>query len=287
MSRSHSAKGLTLIEMVVVLAILAVLAGVAVRSLEPIADQTRYEVTQQSLETLRNAVVDDRLQSSGVRQVSGFVADLGLLPETTAMLVDDVGASEFTSISPAISLAAFPFSDRVGPAAASPPANPTNVDCSGVALRCGWRGPYITATNPANAIADGWGRPFGLGEFPIPGSDVHLVWSAVTPQYNDLSVNVQSKGLQTVSGLSLDSLGAAKSAEVVLVYPNPTISTDTLVVMEDADGNNSDGHFRFENVPVGVRALVFKDPIGTSQAVRYIEVTPMQHANQTLTITEF
>lgn len=287
MSRSHFAKGLTLIEMVVVLAILAVLAGVAVRSLEPIADQTRYEGTQKTLEALRNAVVDDRLQSSGVRQVSGFVADVGLLPETTAMLIDDVGASEFTSVSPAISLSSFSFSDRVGPAAASPPANPTNVDCSGVALRCGWRGPYVTATNPANAIADGWGRPFGLGEFPIPGSDVHLLWTAVTPQYNDLSVNVQSMGLQTVSGLSLDSVGAAKNAEVVLVYPNPTISTDTLAVMEDADGNNNDSRFRFENVPVGVRALVFKDPAGTVQAIRYIEVSPMQNANQTLTITEF
>ena len=285
MSRSHFVKGLTLIEMVVVLAILAVLAGVAVRSLEPIADQTRYEITQKTFETLRNALVEDRLQSSGVHQVSGFVADVGLLPSSALtddpemnpleMLINDVGI-----------LSSFAFSDRVGPAATSP-ANPTNVDCSGVALRCGWRGPYVTATNPTNAIADAWGRPFGLGEFPIPDSDVHLLWTAVTPQYNDLSVNVQKMGLQTVSGLRLDNLGAAKPAEVVLVYPNPTISTDTLAVMEDADGNNNDSRFRFENVPVGVRALVFKEPFGTVQAIRYIEVSPMQNANQTLTITEF
>ncbi len=286
MSRSHYVKGLTLIEMVVVLAILAVLAGVAVRSLEPIADQTRYEVTQKTFETLRNAVVEDRLQSSGVHQVSGFVADVGLLPKTAAMLIDDVGSSEFTSVSPAISLASFAFSDRVGPAATSP-ANPTSVDCSGVTLRCGWRGPYVTATDPTKAITDAWGRPFGLGEFPIPGSDVHLLWTAVTQQYNDLSVNVQTMGLQTVSGLSLDNLGAAKNAEVVLVYPNPTISTDTLAVMVDDDGNNNDSRFRFENVPVGVRALVFKEPVGTVQAIRYIEVSPMQNANLTLTITEF
>ena len=285
MSRSHFVKGLTLIEMVVVLAILAVLAGVAVRSLEPIADQTRYEVTQKTFETLRNAVVEDRLQSSGVHQVSGFVADVGLLPSSALtddpemnpleMLINDVGI-----------LSSFAFSERVGPAATSPPANPTNVDCRGVAVRCGWRGPYVTATNPTNAIADAWGRPFGLGEFPIPGSDVHLLWTAVTPQYNDLSVNVQTMGLQTVSGLSLDDLGAEISAEVVLVYPNPTISTDTLAVMKDADGNN-DSRFRFDNVPVGVRALVFKEPGGTGQAIRYIEVSPMQNANLTLTITGF
>ena len=287
MSRSCSAKGLTLIEVVVVLAILAVLAGVAVRSLEPIADQTRYEVTQKTLETVRDAIVEDRRLSSGTRQLSGFVSDIGRLPETSSMLIDDVGTTEFTGVTPSVPLSSFQFADRTGPAASNPPLNPTDVDCSGVSLRCGWRGPYVTVADPASGVVDGWGRPISLGVFPSLGSEVHLLWTAVTTQYTDQSTNVERLGLQTVSGVIQDAVGTAKNAEVALVYPDPTRSTSMLSVMEDADGSDTDNRFRFEGVPVGTRALVFKESGGTAQAIRYIEVTPMQQATLVFTVTEF
>ena len=172
-------KGLTLIELVVVLAILAVLAGVAVRSLEPIADQSRFEATQRTLASATNSIVDDRRQTSGARHVSGFVSDIGRLPESAAMLVDGAGTTAFSGSS-AVQLASFSFADRFGPTAGSAPANPTNVDCTGVSLRCGWRGPYLTVTDPANGVVDGWGRQIGLGAFPNAGDDVHLIWTAVT-----------------------------------------------------------------------------------------------------------
>ena len=57
--------------------------------------------------------------------------------------------------------------------------------------------------------------------------------------------------------------------------------------MADTDGNPSDNRFRFEGVPVGVRALVFNEVGGTAQAIRYIEVTPTQPANITMSISEF
>lgn len=282
----YSPNGLTLVELVVVLAILAVLAGVAVRSLEPIADQARYEATQNTLESAKNSIVDDRRQTSGTRYISGFVSDIGRLPESTAMLIDGVGTTEFSG-TPAIPLSSFSFASRVGPAASTTPANPTNVDCTGVSLRCGWRGPYLTVVDPANGIVDGWGQRIGFGE-PTPGDGTHLIWTAVTNQYTDQIINVQRLSLQDVSGIIQDPSGAAKLAEVVLVYPDPTLSTSTLSVMADADGNNNDSRFRFENVPVGVRALVFKEVGGSgAAAIRYTEVTPMQPANLTISISEF
>ena len=285
MSRLHFVRtGLTLIELVVVLAILAVLATVAVRSLEPLADQARYETTNSTLDATTQAIVEDRRQSSGAQQVSGFVADIGRLPETLAMLFDTTGVSEFSNSS--LPLASYPFTDRAGLPAADA-NNPTNVDCSGVSLRCGWRGPYLTVSNPASGVVDGWGRPFEWIEFPTSGSDVHLVWTAVTPQYTDKTINVESMALQTVSGIIQDQFGAAKVAEVALVYPDPAVSTTNLAVVADADGAIDD-RFRFDNVPVGVRALVFRESgAGTNQAVRYIEINPRQQATLPVTITEF
>lgn len=333
--------GLTLVELVVVLAILAVLAGVAVRSLEPIADQARFEATQKTLNSAKNAIVEDRLQASGTRHVSGFVSDMGLLPQSTAMLIDQSGNTEFlfadlpvasrgeassdeslasgrsldrlevrdavlngsreasnlsglTSVAfhsyRAVQLNQFSFRNLSGPEASAPPANPTNVDCSGVALRCGWRGPYLNVTDPASGLVDGWGRQIGLGPFPSAGGDVHLLWTAVSTQYSDQTINVQREAIQTVSGFIQDMNGAAKAAQVVLVYPNPELSTTSLSVMADADGAD-DSRFQFDNVPVGVRALVFNEVGGSGagsarQAIRYIEVTPMQQANLTIRITD-
>ena len=214
LGRSSLPQGLTLVELVVVLAILAVLAGVAVRSLEPIADQARYEATQKTLESVKNAIVDDRQQASGTRQISGFVSDIGRLPEYTWMLIDSAGSTEFSTgdgsladratdsfstrvvghqsveqfnvrqailtstsgaaaeqyklvLHPAdaaagVTLASFSFGDRLGPAA-STPANPTPVDCTGVSLRCGWRGPYLTVADPNQGIVDGWGQRNRVG----------------------------------------------------------------------------------------------------------------------------
>ncbi len=59
--------GLTLLELVVVLGILALLSGMAVRSLQPIADQARYEATQHLIDDLRLAIGgQDTRRTTGV-----------------------------------------------------------------------------------------------------------------------------------------------------------------------------------------------------------------------------
>ncbi len=56
--------GLTLLELVVVLAILAALSTVAVQSLAQSMDQTRFEITQRLLADIRTACVGDTASST-------------------------------------------------------------------------------------------------------------------------------------------------------------------------------------------------------------------------------
>lgn len=60
-------RGLTLLELIVALGILAALSTIAVRAIDPLADQSRYEATQRLLDDLRDATVGSAL----ARQVNG------------------------------------------------------------------------------------------------------------------------------------------------------------------------------------------------------------------------
>ena len=168
MSRLRSAKaGLTLIEMVVVLVILAALAGVAVQSLEPVADQSRYEATQQTLRNAEQAILSRDIVNGQV-SYSGFVADVGRLPlarevdaagnitlETVAreLWMNDVGIQSF-------SVARYddPFTD----------ATTESSHSTTVPVAAGWRGPYLLLPPGTAVLRDAYGR--GLSFFSVPSS---------------------------------------------------------------------------------------------------------------------
>ena len=146
-------RALTLLELVVVLGILALLSTVAVRSLEPIADQSRYEATQRVLNDLRFGAAGDNSHrfTSGQPIVSGFIADTGGLPTSVDdVLVCPVGISTH---------AVQNFdSDR------------DTVD--DVTLSSGWKGPYLQLGAGYNAVVDGWGRTPTIS---VVGSDIDFV----------------------------------------------------------------------------------------------------------------
>lgn len=146
-------RALTLLELVVVLGILALLSTVAVRSLEPIADQARYEASQRVLNDLRFASVGDNSHrfTSGQPIISGFVTDTGDTPSSVDdLLVCPVGIATH-------SVQAFD-SDR----------NTVN----DVTLSSGWKGPYLQLGAGYDAIVDGWGREPTI---VTSGSDIDIV----------------------------------------------------------------------------------------------------------------
>ncbi|MEM9369185.1 MAG: prepilin-type N-terminal cleavage/methylation domain-containing protein [Planctomycetota bacterium] len=143
-------RGLTLIELVVVLVILSALTGIAVQSLEPLADQARHESTQRTLEEIDNAFLIRTLTTGNNIGYSGYVADMGQLPVQDAMAdpEDQLAALYAIGTQPAFDIDDFDDTD-FDPVVEVPVA-------------AGWRGPYISLPNAQNGLLDGYGRTFAL-----------------------------------------------------------------------------------------------------------------------------
>lgn len=125
--------GFTLLELVVVLAVLAVMTGLAVRSLQQIDDGHRFEASTQLLESIEAAVLGDDM-------APGFVSDMGRLPVA-------VGEGELT-LAELWQPGELPRYDLRRDA----------IDPE-VAVPCGWRGPYVSLPIGADSLQDAWGNP--------------------------------------------------------------------------------------------------------------------------------
>src|SRR5947209_5130664 len=87
-----SNSGVTLMELVLTLAILAILAGALSYFVGSNFDATRYENTRAKMDTIREAVLgNNALDNEGHRIHFGYVGDMGGLPATLANLTT-VGA---------------------------------------------------------------------------------------------------------------------------------------------------------------------------------------------------
>jgi len=137
--------GFSLIELLVVLAILAALTTIALRSVSNVQSQARYQQTTHALDEIRNAILGPAHQRNpdGTPLVTGFLADTGYLPVYVAA-GDPLG--ELTT-------------------------NPNNIPAYGlvyaasdsaIRIGAGWQGPYVRLGPGATTLLDGWGNPFHL-----------------------------------------------------------------------------------------------------------------------------
>ncbi len=146
----------TLLELVVVLAILAVVTTIATRSLSNMEDQRRFESSQRGLELLEAAITgtDDNHTADANGMSSGFVADMGRLPQTVsdpAFTPQQLTLRELW-VNPGASFDARQANITNGVAAEDQDLQ--------VLVPGGWRGPYVHLPLGANGFLDGWGNPY-------------------------------------------------------------------------------------------------------------------------------
>ncbi len=133
-------QGFTMLELVLVIALLGAMTLAATALFDTTLDQTRYDDTKVRLETLRRAMVGDPARTiNGAPEIRGFVADMGRLPVNLQELLE-------APANPAMLWGG----DALG-----------NV-VSGVSgeLWGGWRGPYLHTLPESGgnvAFRDGWG----------------------------------------------------------------------------------------------------------------------------------
>ncbi len=169
--------GFTLAEMLIVLAILAITTTIAVQSLVPVASQARYSATEQTLTTIKNAIIGSPTGAANPGVTSGFVADMGRLPMTLAELF----------LNP---------SNLSTPQTFSAVQDAT-LNASTVTVISGWNGPYITTPvgqTAATAIVDGWGQSI-IGPHRFATTD-WTVWSSGPNGVDDTTAG----GLTSISG---------------------------------------------------------------------------------------
>ena len=260
-SGSHSSRdkqGMTLLELVVVIAILAVLMTVALRSMTGVASQSRFEATQRTLDNIQEAIfgpANDH-QPDGSRVISGFVADIGRLPQ--AVLTNNPDGTTSLTLNELLFQpnGALPFDVRQ---ATGTNLTDTSLADPGVSVPCGWHGPYLRLSVGENEITDGWGVPLANTTTP---SGTNFLCLTLTNSDNEI-VSVSSPGADGVQG----GTGYNSDLSVTFAPSDYTASLAVTVSMLDTNGTLISSFINGDQVVVRVFG---PDP----ESIGKIEVLP-------------
>lgn len=262
--------GFTLIEMLMVILILSIVSVITVSTLETSVTSSRFELTVEEMNKIRNAMVGDpTVKTDGVRSQYGFLGDIGAIP---------------TAAQGIASLTAQPT-----------PALPVWATNNANRIALGWNGPYLSGGDSGTAFTtDEWGTAYLYCPANVPpilrscGPNLTCGGGGVcagAADADDITVQLPTKlTTATVYGVILQS-GALWSgdAQVELNYPNGAgVLTQALTTVVAA----SNGTFSFNNVPLGVRSATAYFPTKAAPTTTIGPVVFNVDANQYLIPTD-
>jgi len=157
----YSQRGFSLLELLLVLFILGLMATSAVLMTQGVEDQSKYDETKRRMEMIKRAIIGDPTRTvNGGPEISGFVADMGRLPNSLEELIDGTGLPPFSTSTSAVQEVT-------------------------VNLQGGWRGPYIEIlpdTGGNRVLRDGYGNDFisasGVAEWRVKSVGPDIVNAA-------------------------------------------------------------------------------------------------------------
>lgn len=234
--RRASQAGFTLMELVMVIAILGVLTVMSIVPITNSIDESRFRETIDRLRVIRNAMIGDPdLTENNVRTSFGYLGDVGRIPTA----VQGINALVTNPALPAWSLSA---AIRVG---------------------AGWNGPYLSSAQAGtNFTLDGWNRAITYNPAANPPTLVSLGADGAaggTGFNSDITVDIPpTLQTATINGfVSNNGVPYVGALQVDVNYPNGsgalTLTTDTLIPADN-------GYFSVANVPFGVRSVTVFRP---------------------------
>ena len=225
-----SARGFTLLELVIVLGIIATVTMLATREIGHAQDQVRYERSAALLQDVEYAIVGapDERSPDGRRQIGGFVADMGRLPR--AQGTNELTLRELWQ-SPGVSFDLRPAIQANGVAVEDPQ----------VLVPGGWRGPYIRLPLGADNLCDGWGNPFSSPLVASGGDPLGAAYPRLRSA-NDEPITVAGQEIHMIRHLGANGVRSDTDTgydqDLAVVLTNDAISAGLKGYVEIRDGTS-------------------------------------------------